>query len=122
VPHAQCLLEEVVEGSTVTVSFALLANYVVAPSGNIQLNFVTEEPDAVHYQKNRNWTGGKGPVFGAGDDGSAWTIDLGAIQPAGKPNSSGAYRRHSRVRGRGGPGPPRSFPDGTVGAPEFRLN
>lgn len=81
VPHDQCAT--IVPGSEVTVTFAETANYVLATSGNVQLNFsldpVTGEKRGVQYKKNSDWTTGFGVLVGSGDDGSTWTIDLSQI-------------------------------------------
>ncbi len=89
-PHQQCLIT--VEPTIVTVTISgVLANYVVAPNGNINLNFQTCgngaecEDTFVHYRANRNQndTRGNGSIFGNGDDGSVWAIDLGQINHSG---------------------------------------
>ncbi|HEX2206339.1 MAG TPA: hypothetical protein VHG93_01550 [Longimicrobium sp.] len=98
--HTQCTEITVTPGSTVVVTFAVLANFVQPKSGNINLNFsicgytedaVTQEWVAmpceastyVHYKKNGDWTEGAGVITGHGDDGSTWTIDLGQIGMTG---------------------------------------
>ena len=94
--HTQCTEITVTPGSTVVVTFGMVANFVQPKSGNINLNFsicgytedeVTlewvavpcEAATFVHYKKSGNWTEGSGIITGHGDDGSTWTIDLGQI-------------------------------------------
>jgi hypothetical protein len=92
VGHSQCNDIETTEGSTVAVSFDVVANFVQPPSGNVQLNFTTcgytEDEDGnwiqdcdasryVHYNKRHDARDGAGTLMGFGDDGSMWLIHLG---------------------------------------------
>ena len=88
--HAQCA--EVAAGRTIVVDFAATANYVLPPSGNVQLN-VAADPiclatavDAalcargIHYKKSQNMTAGFGLVTAGEASSGTWTIDLAAAQ------------------------------------------
>lgn len=93
--HEQCTDVTTIPGATVTVTFSETANLVNAKSGNINLNFAavcipalnaeTQEEEctfpsrSVQYHRNSNWTSGTGTIYGTGDDGSTWSIDLGQI-------------------------------------------
>ena len=92
-PHPNCSDVVVVPGTTVTVTFNEIANYVLATSKNIQLNFnslcttnddltVTCLPRYVHYSKASGITTGFGVLYGTGSDNSSWAIDLGAFYEA----------------------------------------
>jgi len=79
-PHSQCL--SVSGGQTITVTFSEIANYVVAPSGNVNLNFsdMAENQDRkLQYHKNHDATDGKGTLVKVGDSVDPtrmWMIDL----------------------------------------------
>jgi hypothetical protein len=101
VPHPQCSDVVVVEGSTITVSFSEVANYVLATSKNIQLNFaprctIAEDltsvcvPRYVHYSKAAGSTAGFGILYGTGSDNSSWAIDLGVFT---EPNNASLLAR-----------------------------
>jgi hypothetical protein len=92
--HEQCTNVATIPGSNVVITFSDAVNYVTPKSGNINLNFSSvcvydEEGEctfpgrSVHYQKNHDLTTGSGTLYGAGDDGSVWAIDLSQILRAG---------------------------------------
>jgi hypothetical protein len=83
--EGQCWLEG--SGTASTITFHTMANHVVTPSGNVQLNFglVCDPADPtscsdtfVHYRKNQNRTSGGGTLFGSG-----YYVVLGGINAAG---------------------------------------
>lgn len=98
--HQQCTNVTVVAGQTINVSFSEVANFVLAKSGNINLNFTptcsTDELGVttctsrqVQYSKNANWTTGTGVVLGTADNGGTWAIDLSQIGHAGNASMLG---------------------------------
>jgi len=96
-PHAQCTQSITIPGSTITITFSAVANYVLSTNGNVQLNFqdlpVLDEfsgaclynctPRYVHYKKNSNSRDGAGAIVGFGTDGSQWTIGLSQFAGSG---------------------------------------
>ncbi len=91
-PHAQCTT--VIPGEELAVEFSEIANYVLATSGNIQLNFSVDPveltPRGIQYKVDKKVNGG-GFTIGFGvltaldEDGRTWTIDLAQFTNAGSP-------------------------------------
>jgi hypothetical protein len=98
--HQFCIISsETAPGTSIEITFSEWANYVTPKSGNFNLNFSSdctyEYNEAgelidvscvgrfVHYQKNKNRTEGTGMIYGTGDDGSDWALNLGQINRAG---------------------------------------
>jgi hypothetical protein len=97
--HPQCA--NATGGQPIVVNFAETANYVVSPSGNVQLNVAADPAclatslDAsacgrgIHYRKAQNATAGFGLVTATEASSGAWTIDLAAaMQPFNGPDNN----------------------------------
>jgi hypothetical protein len=85
-PHEQCMST----GAAREVNLTFSATYVLASSGNVQLNFgtVCDPEDAascsktfLHYKKNGDSSAGAGSFFG--NDGGVWEILLGNVSAEG---------------------------------------